>query len=217
MSKKHHQCLTGLQHTIDIVRNGRSFKPGLDISSWQYHMFASSTHLKHHKTLIGMPHLPLILLALLCLPLIEIAVLITVGSKIGVLATIGLVIFTGFLGSYLLRSQGLSAFSKLRREMEAGRAPDKQLADAAMIVVAGIMLIIPGFVSDLIGIALFVPFVRNWIVKSLAGRVTVVRPAGRYRETVVDLDADEYHQVDENAAKGPRNGTSPWRLPTDKQ
>jgi UPF0716 protein FxsA len=162
--------------------------------------------------------LRLILFLLICLPLIEIAVLIMVGSNIGVLATIGLVIFTGFLGSYLLRSQGTTAFSKLRREMESGRAPDKQMADAAMIMVAGVMLIIPGFVSDLIGIALFLPLVRTWIIHSLAGNVTVVHPTSRGRETVVDLSADEYHRTDDNkGSHSADNNTTPWKFPSDKQ
>ncbi|MGL4488500.1 MAG: FxsA family protein, partial [Rhizobiaceae bacterium] len=154
----------------------------------------------------------LILILLICLPLLEIAVLIMVGSNIGILATIGLVIFTGFLGSYLLRSQGITAFSKLRREMEGGRAPDKQMADAAMIVVAGIMLIIPGFVSDLVGIALFVPFVRSWVVKALASRVTIIRPTSGYRDNVVDLDADEFHRTDSEQGGRSNTSSSPWRL-----
>ncbi len=157
------------------------------------------------------------LLLLLCLPLIEIAVLIMIGSKIGVFATIALVILTGLAGSYLLRSQGFSALTKLRREMESGHAPDKQVAHAAIIVLAGILLILPGFVSDLIGIALFIPFIRNWVVESLASRVTVVRPNSRSRETVVDLDVDEYHRMDDDDAKGGGNASSPWRLPSDKQ
>ncbi len=157
------------------------------------------------------------LIALLCLPLIEIAVLISVGSSIGVLPTIALVILTGFLGSFLLPAQGFTAFSKLRREMESGRAPDAQLADAAMIVLAGVMLIIPGFVSDLVGIALFIPFIRRLIVKTLAGRVQVVRPNARYRDNVVDLDADEYHRTDPATRQGDDTTQTPWRLPSDKQ
>jgi UPF0716 protein FxsA len=90
------------------------------------------------------------------------------------------------------------------------------LADAAMIVLAGIMLIIPGFISDLIGIALFVPFVRGWIIKSLAGRVTVIRPAGHRDPNVVDLEADEYHHVDDVDVKDSGSQNSPWRLPSDK-
>jgi UPF0716 protein FxsA len=216
MSKQHYRRLTGLQHIIDIVCNARSFKPGLDIVAWPYHMTPTTTRLNDYYALLRMLNLRFILLLLICLPLLEIAVLIMVGSNIGVLATIALVIFTGFLGSYLLRAQGLSAFSKLRREIDSGRAPDKQLADAAMIMVAGVMLIIPGFISDLIGIALFIPYVRSLIVKSLAGRVTVVRPANRRDQTVVDLEADEYHHVGGDEGKGPNDQSSPWRLPPDK-
>jgi UPF0716 protein FxsA len=158
-----------------------------------------------------------VLIGLLCLPLIEIAVLIMVGSSIGVLSTIALVIFTGFMGSFLLRAQGFAAFSNLRRALESGQAPDAQIADAALIMVAGVMLIIPGFVSDLVGIALFIPFVRRWIVKSLAGNIQVVRPSARHRDTVIDLDADEYHRTDASNRDASETDTSPWRLPPDKQ
>jgi UPF0716 protein FxsA len=161
--------------------------------------------------------LPLLFIAILCLPLIEIAMLVMVGSKIGVLATLGLVIFTGFLGSALLRLQGVSALSKLRREMAAGRAPDKQLADAAMIVFAGILLIIPGFISDVAGIILFIPLVRRWIIKLLAGRVKVMRPASRYDETVVDLETSQYHRTQNDDEQDSDKKTTSWQLPSGKQ
>lgn len=143
--------------------------------------------------------LRLILLILICLPLLEIAILVMVGSNIGVIATIGLVIFTGFLGSYLLRAQGLSAFVKLRQEMMSGRVPDKHLADTAMIVLAGIMLIIPGFISDVIGILLFIPFVRRWLLKSFAGRVNIVRTKSGIQETIIELDESEFHRTSEGS------------------
>lgn len=143
--------------------------------------------------------LRLILLILICLPLLEIAILVMVGSNIGVIATIGLVIFTGFLGSYLLRAQGLSAFTKLRQEVMSGRVPDKHLADTAMIVLAGIMLIIPGFISDVIGILLFIPFVRRWLLKSFAGRVNIVRTKSGIQETTIELDESEFHRTSEGS------------------
>jgi UPF0716 protein FxsA len=156
--------------------------------------------------------LPLLLLALLALPLIEIAVLIMVGSSIGVFPTIGLIILTGVLGTILLRIQGFSVLSRIRTEMERGEAPDKSLADAAMIALAGLFLILPGFVSDVIGLALFLPPVRALIRSLIGKRVTIIRTAGRpgrqQRPDVVDLDPDEFRRT------GPgENGASPWKLP----
>lgn len=156
--------------------------------------------------------MPLFLLALLALPLIEIAVLIVVGSTIGVLPTIGLVILTGVLGMILLRFQGLVVLSRIRSEMGSGQIPDKTLADAAMIALAGLFLILPGFVSDVMGILLFLPPVRRFIRLMIGRRVTVLRPAGTYtdrpRPDIVDLDPADYRRTDNGKA-----GSSPWQIP----
>jgi UPF0716 protein FxsA len=156
--------------------------------------------------------LPFLLLILLALPLIEIAVLILVGSKIGVFATIGLVILTGILGTVLLRLQGFSVLSRIRSEMDRGQVPDKSLADAAMIALAALFLILPGFISDIIGIALFLPPVRALIRSMIGKRVTIVRSSGNARSSsrpdVVDLDPAEFRRD----SPGP-SGTSPWQIP----
>ena len=154
--------------------------------------------------------MPFLLLAILSLPLIEIAVLILVGSNIGVFPTIGLIILTGFLGMLLLRVQGLAALSRIRGEMDRGQAPDKSMADAAMIALAGLFLIIPGFVSDLIGILLFLPPVRALIRKAIGRRVTVVRSGHSRQAGVYDLDPEDYHRTDEKPG-----ASSPWQLPPD--
>lgn len=159
-----------------------------------------------------MRQLPFLLLALLALPLIEIAVLIMVGSSIGVLVTIGLVILTGILGMVLLRLQGFSVLSRIRNEMDRGQVPDKSLADAAMIALAALFLILPGFVSDVVGILLFLPPVRAFLRSVIGKRVTIVRASGRARSgsehDVVDLDPAEYRRT----GSGP-NGSSPWQIP----
>ncbi len=156
-----------------------------------------------------------LLLPILLLPLIEIAVLILVGSSIGVLPTIGLIILTGFLGMALLRIQGFAVLSKMRAEMERGQTPDKSLADAAMIALAGMFLIIPGFVSDIIGILLFLPPVRALIRSAIGKRVTIVRSGANMRPDVVDLDPADYRRTD-SEAKSSSDLSSPWRLPRDK-
>lgn len=156
--------------------------------------------------------MPFLLLAILSLPLIEIAVLIYVGSNIGVFPTIGLIILTGFLGMQLLRIKGFAVISRIRAEMDSGQIPNKSMADAAMIALAGIFLIIPGFVSDIIGILLFLPPVRALIRAAIGKRVTIVRAGSGPRPGVVDLDPADYHRTD----SGPED-PSPWRLPPDRR
>ncbi len=155
--------------------------------------------------------MPLLLLAILSLPLIEIAVLIFVGSNIGVFPTIGLIIFTGFLGVMLLRIQGFAVLARIRSEMDRGQIPDKSMADAAMIALAGVFLIVPGFVSDIIGILLFLPPVRALIRAAIGKRVKIVRTGASTRPDVVELDPGEYHRTDTHP-----DAPTPWKLPSDR-
>jgi UPF0716 protein FxsA len=157
-----------------------------------------------------------LLLAILSLPIVEIAVLIYVGSSIGVFPTIGLIILTGFLGMMLLRIQGFAVLSRIRAEIDQGQIPDKSLADAAMIALAGIFLIIPGFISDIIGILLFLPPVRALIRSAIGRRVSIVRSSAGARPDVVDLDPADYQRTDANTDTA-ANASSPWRLPQDER
>ncbi|TIY00988.1 MAG: membrane protein FxsA, partial [Mesorhizobium sp.] len=96
--------------------------------------------------------LPLFTLAL---PLLEIAGFVVVGRQVGALATVGLVLASSIAGALLLRYQGFGVMTRVRAEMDAGRDPSRQLAHGAMIVLAAILLIIPGFITDIFGILLF--------------------------------------------------------------
>ena len=85
---------------------------------------------------------PVIPLFLLALPFVEIAGFVIVGSQIGVLATLALVIAAGVLGALLLRVQGFGVMARVRKELDAGNDPSRELANGAMILVAGILLLI---------------------------------------------------------------------------
>lgn len=143
------------------------------------------------------------------IPLLEIAVFILVGGQIGVLATLALTLVTAAAGAVLLRRQGLTTLTRMRAELEADRIPARQLADGAMIAAAGLLLLTPGFVTDTIGLMLFVPPVRDLIWREAAKRVEVrvVRPGGEPGPSgpVVDLEDSEF-------ASRP-NPSSPWRSP----
>ena len=109
----------------------------------------------------------------LLLPIAEIATFIVVGDWIGVGPTIGLVILSVVLGSVLIRWQGLSVLKRAQEAAERGESPVGAVFEGFCIVVAGLLLIIPGFLTDIVGLLLFVRPVRNalgrWLFERLKG------------------------------------------------
>lgn len=138
---------------------------------------------------------------------IEIAGFIVVGSEIGVLATLGLIVLSMLAGCILLRLQGLSLLTTMQKELAAGKVPDREIAHGALMILGAILLIIPGFVSDIIGILLFIPPVRDVIWRFISKRVSVKTEfRGNFRREdgqTIDLDADDYHSSDPDH--------SPWK------
>lgn len=164
---------------------------------------------------------PISLLLFLALPFIEIAGFVIVGKEIGVLATLGLIILSAVVGFALLRRQGLSLLNQMKAETAAGRTPERSIIHGALLVLAGILLIIPGFLTDIIGILLFIPFVRNLIWNVfLRNRVVMAtsfqtgnttsgynQPRYNQDDDIIDLDPEDYSSSsgDDKKAKN-----SPW-------
>jgi UPF0716 protein FxsA len=97
------------------------------------------------------------------LPLIEIYLLMHLGTLVGLGNTIFLILFTGFLGAYLARRQGLKTLIDIQTNLNSGQLPTESLMDGAMILLAGAMLITPGFVTDAIGFFLLIPAGRQLV------------------------------------------------------
>jgi UPF0716 protein FxsA len=118
-----------------------------------------------------------LLLALIIVPIIEIGLFVKVGGLIGLWPTLAIVIVTALIGSSLLRSQGAAAIRELQGSMGRGGDPGKALANGALILVSGILLLTPGFFTDAMGLALLAPPVRAaviaWGVKRFKGAVHV--------------------------------------------
>lgn len=123
----------------------------------------------HQGILARVRPFPLLLVGFVGVPVVEIALFIVVGRQIGVLPTIGIVLLTAMLGASLVSRQGRGAMRDVRDELAAGRFPGPQLAHGAMILVAGALLLTPGFLTDATGFALLVPAVREglrrWAVR----------------------------------------------------
>lgn len=109
----------------------------------------------------------LILLAILVVPIVEIAVFIQVGGVIGVWPTIALTLLTAAVGAALLRFEGLATLARARVTLAAGEPPVAEMLDGMCILVAGALLLTPGFVTDAIGLTLFIPAVRRWVRRAL--------------------------------------------------
>ena len=103
----------------------------------------------------------LILLALIAVPIIEIAVFIEVGERIGALNTILMIVFTAMVGTWLLRSQGLQTLHRAQESLNQNVFPVSEVFDGLCLMLAGGLLLTPGFVTDIFGFLLFAPWIRN--------------------------------------------------------
>ncbi len=158
---------------------------------------------------------PWIAIFVILLPLAEIAGFVVVGQWVGLWTTLALVLLSGLLGMLLLRMQGLQVLRQLSEDGREGRVPGETIVHGAMIVIASLLLMIPGFITDIIGIALFIPGVRRLIWSSIGRRIVVTgsssfRREHRYSEQgnprsqgrVVDLDDEDFRREP--------NPSSPW-------
>ncbi len=154
-------------------------------------------------------------LLFLLMPLAEIAAFIFVGREVGVGMTLLLVLASAVAGAVLLRIQGFGVLRKIQQASQTGTDPGRQLVHGAMIVIAAFLLIIPGFISDVVGLLLFIPAVRDLGWSLIKNRLTVVTTGGmggmggfsrgpgpergsphRSGPQVIDLEEDEFSRTD---------------------
>ena len=130
---------------------------------------------------------PVLALLFLVVPLAELAVIITVGQRLGVWPTIGLLLFFSLFGAWLAKREGVGAWRRFQLALAQGRVPTVEVADGAMILLAGALLLTPGFLSDVVGILLLLPPTRA-MARRLAPRLVErrLRRRGGHRTVIVD-------------------------------
>jgi UPF0716 protein FxsA len=151
-------------------------------------------------------------LLLVGVPILEIALFIQIGGFIGLVPTLAVILLTALIGTVMMRRQGISALNRLQDALATGRDPSAALADGAAVLIAGLLLLTPGFFTDAIGLALLVPSVRRWIIARVARQFVLrMSTAGRAPNGGSQpIDAD-YDIIDDPAPSGPRaSGTSQW-------
>ena len=155
----------------------------------------------------------LVWLLVLVLPLLEIAVFIQVGNAIGLAATLALVVLAALAGVTILRLQSFATLRRVQAALGRNELPARELFDGACLLVAGILLLIPGFVTVMIAVVLLVPAVRRLLRRSIWARVTIRHRAaggsGRERPRGPIIDAD-FTEVEPRAREP---SASPWAPP----
>lgn len=143
---------------------------------------------------------------LLIVPLLEIATFVVIGGQIGVFYTLALIVVTAIIGSILLRVQGFGLLAKIQADMNSGKVPARELVHGLMIMIAGVLLLTPGFVTDACGFLLFIPPLRDAAWNLIKGRFKVVnlsdqdpfsqsRPANPDEGQTIDLSDEDYERA----------------------
>ncbi|WP_102829874.1 FxsA family protein [Bartonella bovis] len=128
---------------------------------------------------------------------VEIAGFIFVGNEIGILATLSLTLLTMIMGSILLRIQGISLFKNIQRKLIQGNMPEDYIADNVLIIIGAILLIFPGFISDILGISLLIKPIRTFtrfLFLSLHNKINAKTCANTQNasEKIIELNAEDY-------------------------
>lgn len=125
-----------------------------------------------------------ILVSVLVVPIIEIVLFLTVGKTIGVMWTLGLIFLSGIVGLYLVKTVGIQAFRELPRQIDRGEHPANTVVDGVLLGVGAILVLLPGFLTDVVGLSLlftptrrlYRPLVNRYIQKKIRkGNIIVVR------------------------------------------
>lgn len=163
----------------------------------------------------------ILFLIFLLVPVIEIALFIELGGAIGVWATIAIIFLTAAIGAAVARAQGLSTLGELQSRLDAGADPREPMAHGALLLIAGLLLLTPGFMTDAFGFALLVPPIRAAVIRRIAARMTVhaatmhqqAHQHSRRPSSGPTIVEGDFEVVDEEQ---PRRGDSGWTRDPNK-
>jgi len=134
----------------------------------------------------------ILVLLFLVLPIVELYVIIRVGQEIGALYTIGLLLVVSIVGAWLAKREGLGVWRRINQQVGAGKVPGVELVDAFLILLAGALLLTPGFITDVLAILLLIPpsraVVRRTLRRRFMGRVEIFRGAAQPSRPPPDID-----------------------------
>ena len=115
----------------------------------------------------------------LIVPVVDLALLVTVGGRLGFWPTLAIVVATAAAGSWLARREGVAAWTRVQRDLAGGGIPGHALLDGLVILIAGVLLLTPGFLTDIVGLLGLVPASRRVVRRALKARFARARREGR--------------------------------------
>ena len=125
-------------------------------------------------------------------PIIEIMVLMNVGAWLGVWPTIAIVIITAWLGAKNVKQQGIATLNSVQTKMAQGEMPSDEIVAGLLLLVAGVLLMTPGFVTDFFGLSLLIPNVRSMLIKSVQTHLVMNKSAAGFTyQSSVHTDQSE--------------------------
>ncbi len=157
-------------------------------------------------------------LIFIVVPIVEISILIQVGEQLGVVTTVALVILTAAIGASLVRSQGLQTLMAAQQKIQQGQQPAQEVVEGVMLAIAGVLLVTPGFATDILGLLVLTPFTRKpianyflskLIVKGMSGGQPFDAGFGQQRrdnEDIIDgefTNKDHEHHIEHDEDKKP--------------
>lgn len=141
-----------------------------------------------------MPGMVIVLAALfLAVPITEIYVIVQVSHEFGFANTLGVLVLVSVLGGWLMKQQGMAVLHRVQAQLARGHVPGRELVDGLLILVAGALMLTPGFVTDLVGLLLLAPptraVLRGALIRRFRGRVSVFGGGGQAR--IIDVPTTE--------------------------
>ncbi len=133
-----------------------------------------------------------LVLLFIAVPLVELYVIVETARSIGTLETIGLLIVVSVVGAWMVKAQGLAVLWRVRSKLAEGLMPGRELVDGALVLLAGALMLTPGFVTDAVGLLLLFPptrmAIRPLVIRRFRHRVTYIGPQGPQPGTIHDTD-----------------------------
>jgi UPF0716 protein FxsA len=110
-------------------------------------------------------------LLLLIIPILELFILIQIGKSVGVVPTIALVIITAILGAYFTKREGLNVLRRMKQNLSMGVMPAQEILHGVLVLIAGVLLLTPGLITDLAGFLLLIPRIRSLVLGRIYGSI----------------------------------------------